>query len=90
MELQIPEETVFGKPIQIIEHIKEQEEGKMKKVLSGMTPILLLVLALTFMTNYKQLDDLSDSERYQIRSYVEAAENGATADSEPASAQEEE
>ncbi|WP_339285293.1 hypothetical protein [Oceanobacillus sp. FSL K6-3682] len=62
----------------------------MKKVLSGVTPILLLVLALTFMTNYKQLDDLSDSERYQIRSYVEAVENDATADSESVSAQEEE
>lgn len=61
----------------------------MKKLLSGVTPILLLVLALTFMTNYKQLDDLSDSERYQIRSYVEADENDATADSESANAQEE-
>ena len=61
----------------------------MKKVISGITPILLLVLALTFMTNYKQLDDLSDSERYQIRSYVEAAEDEA-AESESASVQEEE
>lgn len=59
----------------------------MKKVITGITPVLLLVLALTFMTNYKQWDDLSDTERYQIQNYVEAAE---AADSEPADAQEEE
>ncbi|WP_339183750.1 hypothetical protein [Oceanobacillus sp. FSL W7-1293] len=59
----------------------------MKKIITGITPILLLVLALTFMTNYKQWDDLSDTERYQIRNYVAAAE---AADSESADAPEEE
>ncbi|MFD1415101.1 hypothetical protein [Oceanobacillus jeddahense] len=59
----------------------------MKKVITGITPVLLLVLALTFMTNYKQWDDLSDTERYQIQNYVEAAE---AADSESVDAQEEE
>lgn len=59
----------------------------MKKIITGITPILLLVLALTFMTNYKQWDDLSDTERYQIRSYVAKAE---AQDSESADAPEEE
>ncbi|WP_152658467.1 hypothetical protein [Oceanobacillus sp. CFH 90083] len=59
----------------------------MKKVITGVMPVLLLVLALTFMTSYKQWDDLSDTERYQIRSYVEAAESAET---ESAGVQEEE
>lgn len=46
----------------------------MKRVITVVWPFLLLVLALTFMTKYKQLDDLSDTERYEIRTYVEAAE----------------
>lgn len=58
----------------------------MKKIITGITPFLLLVLALTFMTNYKQWDDLSDTERYQIRDYVAKAE---AADSEPADVTEE-
>ncbi|WP_080873599.1 hypothetical protein [Oceanobacillus timonensis] len=57
----------------------------MKKVITGITPVLLLVLALTFMSNYKQWDDLSDTERYQIQNYVEAAET-ETAESDTANA----
>lgn len=61
----------------------------MKKVITGIMPFLLLVLALTFMTHYKQLEGLSDSEKYEIRSYVEAAESDS-AESESASTQEDE
>lgn len=46
----------------------------MKKVITAAWPFLLLVLALTFMTQYKQIDDLTDNERYDIRNYVKAAE----------------
>lgn len=62
----------------------------MKRVITGLLPFLLLVLALTFMTQYKQWDDLSDSERYEIRSYVEAAETDSSeTESGSASTQEE-
>jgi hypothetical protein len=49
-----------------------------KKVITNTMPFLLLVLALTFMTQNKQLDDLSDSERYQIQSYVKDAAESKT------------
>ncbi|MFD1068029.1 hypothetical protein [Oceanobacillus locisalsi] len=67
----------------------------MKKLITGVVPILLLVLALTFMTSYKQWDDLSDTERYQIQNYVEAAETepeteSTASDNNDANAQEEE
>ena len=51
-----------------------QEEEKVKKVITAAWPFLLLVLALTFMTQFKQIDDLTDNERYDIRNYVKAAE----------------
>lgn len=47
----------------------------MKRLIRGIVPILLLVLALTFMTKYKQVNDLTDSEKYEVRTYVEAAES---------------
>lgn len=46
----------------------------MKRFIQGILPFLLLVLALTFMTEFKQLNDLTDSEKYEVRSFVEAAE----------------
>lgn len=59
-----------------------QEEEKVKRVITAAWPFLLLVLALTFMTQYKQIDDLSDNERYEIRSYVKAAEAKADKEAE--------
>lgn len=42
------------------------------------------------MTNYKQWDDLSDTERYAIQNYVEAAEDESAEESGSADVQEEE
>ncbi len=43
----------------------------MKRTIKGVLPFLLLVLALTFMTKYKQVEDLTDMETYEIRNFVE-------------------
>jgi len=45
-----------------------------KRIVTGILPVLLLVLALTFMTNYKSVEDLTDMEEYEIDNFVEAAE----------------
>src|SRR5690625_3779178 len=47
---------------------------QMKRIVTGILPVLLLVLALTFMTNYKSVEDLTDMEEYEIDNFVEAAE----------------
>lgn len=55
----------------------------MKRLIQGILPLLLLVLALTFMTEFKQLNDLTDSEKYEIRSFVEAAESNGDKEEQP-------
>lgn len=54
----------------------------MKRVISFVWPFLLLFLALGFMSQYKQLDNLSDSERYEVKTFVEAAEARDSTDDE--------
>ena len=54
----------------------------MKRFIHGIPPILLLIVALTFMTQYKQLNDLTDTEKYEIRTFVEAAESDDGKDKE--------
>lgn len=54
----------------------------MKRIIKGILPFLFLILALTFMTNYKQMEDLTDMEAYEIRNFVDsAAETAAASDS---------
>lgn len=48
----------------------------MKKIIKFLWPVLLLFLALGFMTKFKHLNVSTDMKRYEIQSYVEAAENG--------------
>lgn len=45
-----------------------------KKIFKGILPFLLLFLAMTFMTKFKQWEDLTDMERYAINDLVEAAD----------------
>lgn len=49
----------------------------MKKIVKGILPFLFLIFALTFMTKYKTLEDLTDIEQYDIRSFIEAKESQA-------------
>jgi len=46
-----------------------------KRIVTGILPVLLLVLALTFMTNYKSVEDLTDMEEYEINNFVEDAQS---------------
>ena len=48
---------------------------QMKRIVTGILPVLLLVLALTFMTNYKSVEDLTDMEEYEINNFVEDAQS---------------
>src|SRR5699024_4326675 len=48
----------------------------LKKTIKFLWPVLLLFLALGFMTKFKHLNVSTDMKRYEIQSYVEAAENG--------------
>ena len=50
----------------------------MKRIVTGILPVLLLVLALTFMTNYKSVEDLTDMEEYEINNFVEDADAQST------------
>lgn len=50
----------------------------MKKIVKGILPFLLLIFALTFMAKYKTLDDLTDVEQYDVRSFLEAQEGETT------------
>lgn len=48
----------------------------MKKTINFLWPVLLLFLALGFMTQFKHLNVSTDMKRYEIQSYVEASQNG--------------
>lgn len=48
----------------------------MKKIINFLWPVLLLFLALGFMTQFKHLNVSTDMKRYEIQSYVEASQNG--------------
>lgn len=54
----------------------------MKRIISFVWPFLLLFLALGFMSQYKQLDELSDAERYEVKTFVDAAEARDSNDNE--------
>ena len=51
----------------------------MKRIVRGILPFLFLILALAFMTNYKQVEDLTDMEAYEIRNFVDNAVETASA-----------
>lgn len=55
----------------------------MKRLIQGILPFLVLVIALTFMTEFKQLNNLTDSEKYEVRSFVEAAEANDDQEEQP-------
>jgi len=54
-----------------------------KRIVTGILPVLLLVLALTFMTNYKSVEDLTDMEEYEINNFVESTETASASEKQP-------